>query len=42
MRWFRWLWLRIIPMTPAELLAFIEAEQQMWKPIVRKAGIEPQ
>ena len=30
------------PMKQSELLAFIRNEQQMWKPIVRKAGIEPQ
>jgi hypothetical protein len=29
-------------MTRSELSAFIRDEQQMWRPIVRKAGIEPQ
>jgi tripartite-type tricarboxylate transporter receptor subunit TctC len=29
------------PMSPAEVLAFIQAEQQMWKPILEKIAAEP-
>jgi tripartite-type tricarboxylate transporter receptor subunit TctC len=30
------------PMTPSELTAFIHREQQMWKPIIRQAGLASQ
>jgi tripartite-type tricarboxylate transporter receptor subunit TctC len=30
-----------IPMTPAELLAFIHAEQQMWKPVLEEIARNP-
>ena len=29
------------PMSPAEVLAFIQAEQEMWKPILEKIATEP-
>jgi tripartite-type tricarboxylate transporter receptor subunit TctC len=29
------------PMSGAELAAFVRSEQQMWKPIVRRAGLGP-
>ena len=29
------------PMTPAELLAFIHAEQQMWKPLLEQIARNP-
>ena len=29
------------PMTPAELLAFIRSEQQMWKPVLEQIARNP-
>jgi len=29
------------PMTPAELLAFIHAEQQMWRPVLEQIARNP-
>jgi tripartite-type tricarboxylate transporter receptor subunit TctC len=29
------------PMSPAEVKAFIEAEQQMWKPILEQIAAKP-
>jgi len=29
------------PMTPAELLAFVHAEQQMWKPVLEQIARNP-
>jgi hypothetical protein len=30
------------PMSPAEVMAFIQAEQQMWKPILERIAATPQ
>ena len=29
------------PMTPAQVMAFIQADQQMWKPILEKIAATP-